>query len=523
MTLPGNLDSSKIVAWYAARLMTLNDGDPIVSLTDHSGNGRHALQPQAIRRATFQTNEINGEPVFRFAGGQFYKALWELEIPEPYAIFGYFNLKTLQNDEVIWSGYAANAVDKHLLAFSPHDIPIIVSPYSPPPNWVIEQAGQNRHVIGGTPLANTWYVAEVDYESLDRIVVNGDLVVTGDAGHVASNGITIGAREDGNRFLTGDIAEIVVTRNLIEVEKATVFSGIGGVPIPDPIPDPIPIPDNTGDRTEELNTKIAALPVGGTFDMGGRDKSWRVDGQVVVDSRVLFNGRLDGRKHDGINSVRHVVLKGTKPKCNQVVVEGPGSSHPTTFGWHGFAFYGAIDGVLNGCEAFNVFGDFVYVGYRQDGHEIFPSENVVIDGVNGHEGNRMGFAAVAVKRMRIRRGKITMPRQWCIDIEPAKVEMPVTDIMIDGVKFGEHKFGLLAVTGYGARGKYGPITMRNCESLTPSIKELPIIFGTIPDGEASRGPLTVTNNKFTQKGSVPVFKLEAGWIALTEPNTILAG
>lgn len=541
MPLPGGLDPSKVVAWYAARLTAgVLDGDVLVTLPDQSGNNRHAVQTTATRRATFQTNELGGHPVFRFVGSQFYKAGWG-PIPEPYSAFVVFNPKALPpvgGNEVIYSGFTANGTDKHLFAIVNHVVPITVNQPSSPPDWIIEQAGASQHVVGGTPIANTDYLAEIDYEfAFEIITINGDEVATGDAGHLASKGITIGAREDGSRFLNGDIAELVFCRDLTSLEKSAVSAelakvyGIGGVPIPDPIPDPvpdptpipIPIPDNTGDRTEELNAKLAALPVGGMLDMGGRDKAWRTDGQVVVDSRVLFNGRLDGRKHDGINSVRHVVLKGTKPKCEQVIVEGPGSNHLTTFGWHGFAFYGAINGVLRDCEAFNVFGDFVYVGYRQEGHDIFPTVNALIENVNGHEGNRMGFAAVAVQKMRIKGGSITMPRQWCIDIEPAKVDMPVTDIMIDGVTFGPHKFGLLAVTGYGARGKYGPIAMRRCKSMTPSIKDLPIIFGTIPDGETSRGPLTVTDNTFTQKGSVPVFKIETGWKTVLEPNTILVG
>lgn len=543
MTLPGGLDPSKIVAWYAARLMTLNDGDIVVSLTDHSGNGRHGVQATATRRATFQTGELGGHPVFRFVGSQFYKALWGITVPEPYSVFVVHNPKALPpqgGNEVIFSGYTANGTDKHLHAIVNGSIPTVNQPSSPP-DWMIEQAGASQHVVGGTPVADTDYLSEIDYEVVaDSIIINGVTVATWDAGHLASKGITIGAREDGTRFLVGDIAELVFCRDLTAAEKAAVSAelatvyAIGGVPIPVPPPPPppppvpIPPPVNTGDRTEELNAKLAALPVGGTFDLGG--KTWRVDGQVVVDSRTLRNGMLDATKHDGLNSVRCVVSKGTNPKCRRVDVQGPGASHPTTFGWHGFASYGAINPVWSECEAFDVFGDAFYIGYRQVGHDRFPTENFLIEYSAGHHWNRMGIAIVAAARGIIRgdptkegRGYIGEGRQWCIDIEPAMVEMPVTDVMIDGVTFGAHKLGLLACTGYGARGKYGPVTMRNCKSSHVSLKDWPVVFATIPDGVLSRGPLTVTGNTFTHKGPGPVFKIETGWIAVTEPNTILAG
>lgn len=48
---------------------TYNDGDAVGSMTDQSGNGRHATQSTATKKPTFKTNILNGRAVYRFDGG----------------------------------------------------------------------------------------------------------------------------------------------------------------------------------------------------------------------------------------------------------------------------------------------------------------------------------------------------------------------------------------------------------------------------------------------------------------------
>jgi hypothetical protein len=56
--------------WHEGRLQSgLSDGDLVASLTDLTGNGRHATQAGADSlKPTFQTNECNGWPVIRSDG-----------------------------------------------------------------------------------------------------------------------------------------------------------------------------------------------------------------------------------------------------------------------------------------------------------------------------------------------------------------------------------------------------------------------------------------------------------------------
>lgn len=64
------LDVANMVAWHdASQMVGLNDGDLVSSMTDFSGNGRHVLGSDASR-PTYEINEKNGLPVFRFNGSQ---------------------------------------------------------------------------------------------------------------------------------------------------------------------------------------------------------------------------------------------------------------------------------------------------------------------------------------------------------------------------------------------------------------------------------------------------------------------
>jgi hypothetical protein len=57
-----------LVHFKARDLTGLVDNDPIVTLTDVSGNGNDGVQATSTKRATYRTNIINGWPVIRFDG-----------------------------------------------------------------------------------------------------------------------------------------------------------------------------------------------------------------------------------------------------------------------------------------------------------------------------------------------------------------------------------------------------------------------------------------------------------------------
>lgn len=57
------------LAWFDASQLSLANGDPVVQLTDFSGQGNHALQASPGNRGTFLTPALlNGKPAVTFDG-----------------------------------------------------------------------------------------------------------------------------------------------------------------------------------------------------------------------------------------------------------------------------------------------------------------------------------------------------------------------------------------------------------------------------------------------------------------------
>lgn len=224
---PAGIADAKLVAWYAARFIPAVSDQYLWAIPDLSGNEHWLTQNNVSRRAFWRDNVVNGLPTLRFDGSDYYRAAWEETVPQPYQVFIVLNTRTpfgLDDDEVYFSGLSnPGTPDKHLFAIIDHSLPTVNQPVDPP-DWMMENAADNQHVVGGTPVNDTWYVVRVDFESPNGLItVNGTPTsATGNAGALPSNGITLGAREDGNRGTTGDIAEIVFCRDLTSLEKAAV-------------------------------------------------------------------------------------------------------------------------------------------------------------------------------------------------------------------------------------------------------------------------------------------------------------
>jgi PKD repeat protein len=70
VTEPGPFDPSDVpnlLMWLKADAITgLNDGDPVATWPDASGNGKNATQSNASKRPVYRTNEVNGLPALEF-------------------------------------------------------------------------------------------------------------------------------------------------------------------------------------------------------------------------------------------------------------------------------------------------------------------------------------------------------------------------------------------------------------------------------------------------------------------------
>lgn len=63
----GDFNETDLLWRVRADDLVLSDGDPVVTWTDLSGNGRDWAQATSARRPTLQTNEVNGHAAVQFA------------------------------------------------------------------------------------------------------------------------------------------------------------------------------------------------------------------------------------------------------------------------------------------------------------------------------------------------------------------------------------------------------------------------------------------------------------------------
>ena len=59
---------SGLTAWYAADQLVLNDGDPVASWSDLSGNSNHATQGTTAAKPLYKASIVNGRPAVLFDG-----------------------------------------------------------------------------------------------------------------------------------------------------------------------------------------------------------------------------------------------------------------------------------------------------------------------------------------------------------------------------------------------------------------------------------------------------------------------
>jgi len=213
MTLPGGLTPADVVAWYEAS----QGGTQVNPLPDVSGNGMDITQADPNKQAVYQTGVFNGQPAYVFGAPRVYRRQWP-SVSEPFTLFLVTDTQGPLNIGLSYclvSGW--NGAGKHAVGIRSNGI-----------QWVMEQAGEGQHIYSGKrdtaayPQINTTYVLQAEFENVDRLVKNGSQVITGDAGHNPTTGITLGARENEERHWPGRIAVCGVALALTSTQKDAV-------------------------------------------------------------------------------------------------------------------------------------------------------------------------------------------------------------------------------------------------------------------------------------------------------------
>ena len=216
---PSNMTST-LTAWYKADSLSLNDGDGVGAWTDSSGNGHTVAQLVAIRKPTFEANELNSKPVIRFDGTN--DILSDGDIAA---------LDVGTGD--IWMGSVFKSIADLGAQF-------FFEKKATEFGLITTAAGVLQARLGGTTnipsqSAGNWSRTEFVMVTASRVssscngFVNGsDMTTTGttNSGSISNSHVfDIGASAVGGQTTTGDIAEILVGGGtLLESERLKIES-----------------------------------------------------------------------------------------------------------------------------------------------------------------------------------------------------------------------------------------------------------------------------------------------------------
>jgi hypothetical protein len=233
---------------------------------------------------------------------------------------------------------------------------------------------------------------------------------------------------------------------------------------------------------------------------------YRIDETLFVENRhgLTFEGHGVVLKAVslGDRTRSHFVLSGgSQLTVRNVVVRGSnfdaganrGAYHSDLEAQHAFGVSGATNVLLDHVEAYDIFGDFVYIG---PGKNNVPSRAVRV--VNSHfeRSGRQGIAIVHAENVTIQGNEISEVARSMFDIEPNDPRQKARSIRIIGNVTGRAVNFWLA--DKGALASIGDILISG-NRMTEATGGL--IFVYVPAG-AYRGPFTIENNHFIANNKV---------------------
>ncbi|HET9730910.1 MAG TPA: right-handed parallel beta-helix repeat-containing protein, partial [Acidimicrobiia bacterium] len=231
---------------------------------------------------------------------------------------------------------------------------------------------------------------------------------------------------------------------------------------------------------------------------------YRLDGTLRLDDRhrLLIDGRhailraftrgsggrLQVRERSQLsiaNSsdivVHELIVRGANPDGGT----DPGAYQPAYEAQHGFSLLGDDGVVLWRVEAYDTYGDFVYIGGART-----ASRNITVDSSRFERSGRQGISITDATAVRITNTSIMGVARSLFDLEPNLRADEVRDVQITGNTTGSITNFWLADKGSGIN--VGDITVADNHVRGPSGGGI-FVFGP---AWGLRGPFTVRHNDF---------------------------
>lgn len=220
LSTPGIPDSGDLHARYDATELSLNDGDPVSTWGDATGNG-YALTEGAAPQ--YVASGLNGNPVVRFDGVDDFLTTTFSALSQPNSIFIVAQSQaageTTSNKNVHAS---TNGSNTHALYVD----------NTSPVTWNMF-AGSNLN-SGVTEDENPHVFGELFNTTSSALRIDGTEAVSGDVGSQSLDGLTIGTNASQSNFGDFDIGEILVypqDKSGIASDVESYLSGKWGITI----------------------------------------------------------------------------------------------------------------------------------------------------------------------------------------------------------------------------------------------------------------------------------------------------
>ncbi len=239
------------------------------------------------------------------------------------------------------------------------------------------------------------------------------------------------------------VAPILVVVVVATVALVAPSGPVGAARRTEMVPDGV-AHDCSVDVTKRLGRWIAGVPDGSTIEFA-RDGCYRVDGSLVVEDRsdLTFEGngatlRADtpgdrGRRHlwfvGGENLVvRDLTVRGANPHAGATL---QAYDEEKAF-QHAFTFSGVTGARLEHVQAYDTYGDFVYIGEGgkdDQGNRRWSSDITVTDSTFARSG-RQGIAITSGEHITIEHNTITDVARSMFDLEANSPEGGALDVLV---------------------------------------------------------------------------------------------
>ena len=232
--------TANLVYWLSARQETaFSDGDSVETPTDWSGAGNAPTQATSSRRPTYETNVVNGLPVFRFdgvddrfdfSGGALDMANNQSGLTVYVVVIPATTTSAAQRNLVSISSGTSTTQQRVLVSFSAGGGTTIggrrldTDGFSTSLGSFVYAGGTAWVVTALFDWANSdlysWRNTSVD-------IANTSYQTAGSTSNTSSLAATIGSNSAGSFIFTGDIAEILIYQESHDsTERADIQSGL---------------------------------------------------------------------------------------------------------------------------------------------------------------------------------------------------------------------------------------------------------------------------------------------------------